>query len=578
MQMQKPLISFFMLVISLLIGSGAWADNPFSKKSDGFLSADQAFKVADISQDTLGNLQLDLIIADGYYLYKSKTRILDLSTNQYTLSLPQGKVKEDEYFGRQEVYYGSAIIKLNFHTPFVGDILRLEMQGCSEKGLCYPPTIRKIAYTPLPINNIVSNKTLSESESIATTLTDKNFILSLLGFFVSGLLLSLTPCVLPMLPILSGIILSSNVKNAKQLTIFYVLGVCLTYTILGVIAGITGNLLSSSMQNTNFIMFSSLLFIFLAISMFDVVQLTLPKFITNTLHQLSQKTKGGNFIGVFFLGLFSSLILSPCVAPPLAGAILYIGHSENIFLGGASLFFMSLGLSAPLILIGFSSKTVLPKPGPWMNSVKKLMAYILLAMALYIARPLMNELIFFSGLLILLIITLLSLILSHAFSIQKTIGFIVMLCFVILGGFLMQKIVSISSQDQMSKPENNFINIRSVEEFNFQLGLADNTPVLVDFYADWCVACLEYEKHTFRDDNVKMLLSKFILLKADVTENNASHQTLLKKFNLYGPPGIIFYKNQQELDQYQVVGYKNATEFSKILEMVLNHRSQEKND
>jgi thioredoxin:protein disulfide reductase len=213
-----------------------------------------------------------------------------------------------------------------------------------------------------------------------------------------------------------------------------------------------------------------------------------------------------------------------------------------------------------------------------MNSVKKLMAYILLAMALYIARPLMNELIFFSGLLILLIITLLSLILSHAFSIQKTIGFIVMLCFVILGGFLMQKIVSISSQDQMSKPENNFINIRSVEEFNFQLGLADNTPVLVDFYADWCVACLEYEKHTFRDDNVKKLLSKFILLKADVTENNASHQTLLKKFNLYGPPGIIFYKNQQELDQYQVVGYKNATEFSKILEMVLNHRSQEKND
>ena len=142
----------------------------------------------------------------------------------------------------------------------------------------------------------------------------------------------------------------------------------------------------------------------------------------------------------------------------------------------------------------------------------------------------------------------------------------------------MQKIVSISSQDQMSKPENNFINIRSVEEFNFQLGLADNTPVLVDFYAAWCVACLEYEKHTFRDDNVKKLLSKFILLKADVTENNASHQTLLKKFNLYGPPGIIFYKNQQELDQYQVVGYKNATEFSKILEMVLNHRSQEKND
>ena len=360
--MQRPLITYFIFLFILLLSLGAKADNLFTEEVDNFISADEAFQLGVISQDSLGNLNININIADGYYLYKSKTRILNLPLDEYTLVLPQGKVKVDEYFGEQEIFYGVANLRLSFNAPPTKENIELEIQGCSEKGLCYPPVIRNISYASAkPINPI---KNLSESENIAKTLSSKSFILSLLGFFVSGLLLSLTPCVLPMLPILSGIIISSNARNAKRLTLFYVLGVCSTYTILGVIAGITGNLLSSSLQNTSFIVISSFLFTVLAASMFDFFQFSLPKFVTQALNQSSQKIKGGSLFSVFLFGLISSLILSPCVAPPLAGAILYIGQSENIILGGASLFFMGLGMSATLILVGFSANTCLLYTSP----------------------------------------------------------------------------------------------------------------------------------------------------------------------------------------------------------------------
>jgi thiol:disulfide interchange protein DsbD len=352
---------------------------------------------------------------------------------------------------------------------------------------------------------------------------------------------------------------------------FYVLGVCSTYTILGVIAGITGNLLSSSLQNTSFIVISSFLFVVLAASMFDFFQFTLPKFFTQALSQSSQKIKGGNLFSVFLFGLISSLILSPCVAPPLAGAILYIGQSENIILGGSSLFFMGLGMSTSLILVGFSAKTVLPKPGPWMNNIKQTMAYILLAMALYISRPLMEDSIFFSGLLLLLLFLFTSLIHNKLFLLKKSFSLIFILVFLITGTFLTKQIIHEVNPNHTSVQKVSFININSINELNTQLNITKDAPIMLDFYADWCVSCLEYEKHTFRDPNVMRLLDKFILLKVDVTENNQSHQLLLKKFNLYGPPGIIFFNNQQEQEQYQIVGFKKSKEFSKILEAIINH-------
>lgn len=568
MQMQKSLISYVMLILLLLLNTGAWAGDFYNKKSDDFLTVEKAFQLTKIGKTPSGDLMVDIHIADGYYLYKSKTRIRELEDNEYKLTLPEGKIKEDEYFGKQEVFHGDIRLQISFSNPSMMKLIPLEIQGCSEKGLCYPPTIKKIDYASAPLINVQEG--LSESEGIASRLTNSTVILSLLGFFVSGLLLSLTPCVLPMLPILSGIILSSNNKNPKTLTIAYVLGVCLTYTTLGVIAGLTGNLLSSSLQNTNFIILSSFIFVLLAASMFDLIQLTLPKTFTNILSQSSQKIKGGNVIGVFFLGLISSLILSPCVAPPLAGAILFIGQTENTFLGGGSLLFMALGMSTPLILLGFTSMAFLPKPGPWMNEIKKGMAFILLAMALYIARPMMDDKIFFIGLMVLLISLSASVIRNPALRIMKRPRLILIFTFLIIASFLTKQIIGQFNLDPLSNQKTNFIAISSIEDLNQQLSLAEGKPVLLDFYADWCVACLEYEKHTFMDVNVKKSLDKFVLLKADVTANNPSHQLLLKKFNLYGPPGIIFYQNQQELNQYQIVGYKNPTDFIKVLTAVLN--------
>ena len=563
--MQRHLITYFLLLFIILLSLSSKADNLFIDKIDNFLSADDAFQIEEIKKDSLGNLQFNIIIADGHYLYKSKTKIRNLPLKDFTLILPQGKLKVDEYFGEQEVFYGSAKLAIKINANRAKENIELEIQGCSEKGLCYPPVIRNISYASAePILNI------SETENISKTLTNKSFILSLLGFFVSGLLLSLTPCVLPMLPILSGIIISSNVNNAKKLTLVYILGVCVTYSVLGIIAGITGNLLSSSLQNTSFIFISSFLFVLFAASMFDFFQFSLPKSISHSLNQFSQKIKGGNLFGVFLLGLISSLILSPCVAPPLAGAILYIGQTENIILGGASLFFMGLGMSASLIFIGFSTYAVLPKPGPWMNNIKKTMAYILLAMALYIARPLMDDSIFFSGLLLLLLIWFIGLVCNRLVIFKKKLGLIIILIFLATGAYLTKQIIHEINSDQKSLQRINFININSIKDLNTQLNLNKNPLVLLDFYADWCVACLEYEKHTFSDPKVRRLMNKFVLLKADVTENNEAQKLLLKKFNLYGPPGIIFFANQEEQKQYQIVGFKNSNEFSKILEALIN--------
>ena len=228
-------------------------------------------------------------------------------------------------------------------------------------------------------------------------------------------------------------------------------------------------------------------------------------------------------------------------------------------------------MSASLILVGFSANTVLPKPGPWMNHIKQTMAYVLLAMALYIARPLMEDSIFFSSLLLLLLFWFANLIRNKLFLLKKSFGLIIILVFLITGAFLAKQIIHELNPEHTSVQEVNFTNINSIKDLNSQLSKAKNSPVLLDFYADWCVSCLEFEKHTFRDLNVKRLMDKFILLKVDVTENNQSHQLLLKKFNLYGPPGIIFFNNQQEQKQYQIVGFKKSKEFSKILEAIINH-------
>jgi len=564
--MKRYLNLFLIAFLSLFIFSFASADNDnsslYNKKND-FLPVDKAFKYEVYSFEDLKQLDIKFNIAPGYYLYKSKINISIDPILDFEFIKADGIIKEDEFFGKQEVFYKTTAIKIisKGQLPNSYKVI-LKYQGCSEKGLCYPP-VSKIINSSNIINYSLESQ-YSETDIIISKLSDQSFILTLLGFFLSGLLLSLTPCVLPMVPILSGIIISSNPKNSIRLTLSYVAGITFTYTLLGIIAGMTGTLLSSSLQNTNFILFAGFLYFIFAIAMFGLFQLTMPSNIQNKITNSLKNFKLENSFNVFVLGLISSLILSPCVAPPLAAAILYIGKSNDLILGGGSLFFMSLGMSLPLLAIGIFSIKIIPKPGPWMLNIKRLLGFILLAMAIYITRPLLSELVFFYSLFLILIISSIYFIWFNRKTVRKTNLILTIISLTIISLIIFQTKSMWWAPNH--EPNQRFTPINNVVELNNYLTDTNIKPIMLDFYADWCVACLEYEKFTFNSPSVINLLDKFELLQVDVTKNNKEHQLLLKEFGLFGPPGIIFFDSKGiEIKELRTIGFKDATEFSSIL-------------
>ena len=569
--MKRHLNIFLIAFLSLFIFAFAFADNESStlyNKKDSFLSADKAFKFKVYSYQDLKQLDIKFEIAPGYYLYKSKINIIIDPILDFDLIKSNGTIKEDEFFGKQEVFYKATTLKLIPKDRLANNYkVTIKYQGCSEKGLCYPP-ISKIINSN-NIKNYSSKLQYSETDVIISKISDQSFLLTLLGFFLSGLLLSLTPCVLPMVPILSGIIISSNPKNSIRLTLSYVAGITFTYTLLGIIAGMTGTLLSSSLQNTNFILFAGFLYFIFAVAMFGLFELTMPSNIQNKITNFLQNFKLENSFNVFILGLISSLILSPCVAPPLAAAILYIGKSNDLILGGGSLFFMSLGMSLPLLVIGFSSKKIIPKPGPWMLKIKGLLGFVLLAMAIYITRPLLSELVFFYSLFLIIIISIIYLIwfnrnTKRKFNLILTIISLTIISLI----FFQMKPMWLNPNHELGKI---FTPINTMAELKNFTTDSNKQPIMLDFYADWCVACLEYEKFTFNNPNIISLLGKFELLQVDVTKNTKEHQLLLQEFDLFGPPGIIFFDSEGiEIKELRTIGFKNPTEFSSILLRVKN--------
>ena len=564
--MKRRLNLFLIAFLSLFIFSVGFADDEsstlYNKKND-FLSVDKAFKFKIYSFKDLKQLDIQFNIAPGYYLYKSKINVIIDPILDFDLIKDKGKIKEDEFFGKQEVFYGATTLKIIPKVELSKNYkVILKYQGCSEKGLCYPPVSKTINSNK--INNYSSEPLYSETDILISKISNEGFILTLLGFFISGLLLSLTPCVLPMVPILSGIIISSNPKNSIKLTLSYVAGITFTYTLLGIIAGMTGTLLSSSLQNTNFILFAGFLYLIFAIAMFGLFELTMPSNIQSKITNILQNFKLENSFNVFVLGLISSLILSPCVAPPLAAAILYIGQSNDLILGGGSLFFMSLGMSVPLLAIGISSIKIIPKPGSWMLNVKRLLGFILLAMSIYITRPLVSELVYFYSLFLILIIFSIYFIWFNRKTTRNTNLILTIISITIISVIIFQTKPMWESPNH--EPSQKFIPINSIIELKNYLTDTNKKPIMLDFYADWCVACLEYEKFTFNSPKVVSLLDKFELLQVDVTKNNKEHQILLQEFNLFGPPGIIFFDSEGiEIKELRTIGFKNATEFSSIL-------------
>ncbi|MDR2164703.1 MAG: protein-disulfide reductase DsbD [Zoogloeaceae bacterium] len=581
-------------------------------KAQTFLDPAVAFKPGMRALDAR-ELEVRFEIAPGYYLYRDKFRFAVDADAPVTLGdpvLPEGREKEDEVFGKVAVFHEKVAIRLPVTRRMSGPLvvsLRVTSQGCAEAGLCYPPrTETLVAELPaegaLPVAGALAEGN-DESSRIAARLENAGFWINLLLFFLAGLLLAFTPCVLPMIPILSGIIAGQGGQVSRRrgltLSLLYVLGMALAYTLAGVAAGLTGALLSAALQNAWVLAGFAGVFILLALSMFGFYELQLPAALQSLVSEESGRIDRRSRmrgllrgLGVFGMGALSALIVGPCVAAPLAGALLYIGKTGDALLGGAALFAMALGMGAPLVAVGVST-AALPRIGPWMNSVKQAFGVMLLASAVWIVSPVIPVAAQMLAWAFLLIIPAMYL---HALDplpsrargwmrFWKGVGVVMLLAGVaLLSGLLggsrdpLQPLRVFGVADGPVEARLPFERVNSLEALEARLSSVrqtDRKPVLLDFYADWCVACKEMERFTFNDPAVRERLGNFVLLRVDVTGNSARDQALLKRFQLFGPPGILFFDAEgQELPE-RVVGFQNAEMFLAVLERVAGRGKNE---
>ena len=554
-------------------------------------------------------------IADGYYLYRDRFKF-EVEPDNFSLGQPQmpdGAVHEDQFFGRVEIYRGDLIIHLpvrqagSIQTLF----LKTTAQGCADIGVCYTPLVQKVGLklgatdmsVPPPINAVAALRTPQvsefsppqksaaleaplgdESSLAASLLRGGSFWLIVASFFGFGLLLSLTPCVFPMIPILSGLIVGQKQRMTKtrglMLSACYVLGVAITYAVAGVAAGLTGTLISTALQNPWVLTTFAGLFVLLAFSMFGFYELQFPASLQSRLSNAAFSIKGGNLVGAFVMGGLSAVIIGPCVAAPLAGALLYISQTQDVVLGGLSLFAMALGMGTPLIAVGLSAGALLPKAGPWMDTVKKFFGVLLLGVAVWLVSSLVPEpanLLLWAALIIACTIYLLaSLPVTTTFSrIWKGAGILALVAGVLLliGAFSGGRGIfgPLARLTGATKPvqELKFQPVRNNADLDQALSDGRGQYVMFDFYADWCIACKEMELFTFSNPAVQAKLKDVKLLRADVTANNADDAALLKRFGLYGPPGILFFDRQGNEIKTRVIGYQNPNTFLATLNSVM---------
>jgi thiol:disulfide interchange protein DsbD len=600
--MNSPLFTrLAILMAGMLLGinvaiaqpAASSASNPIAAaleagQNNDYLEPDQAFQLA-ITAPSPDTLQADFTVAPGHYLYKDRISFKVQDGAAITTTLPKGDIKQDPTFGQTEVYHQpfQASIKLQHSgTPPETITLQAVYQGCSEKGLCYAP-IKKtfdIRLSGITNGNTAAPQPQEESDRIKQVLASGKLWLIAAGFFSFGLLLAFTPCVFPMLPILSGIIVGQNSHptraHAFNLSLAYTLGMAVTYALAGVAAGLSGHLISNALQNPWALGFGALVFAALALSMFEVYELRLPSALETWVATASNRIKGGKFAGVFAMGALSALLVSPCVAAPLAGALLYIGQTHDVWLGGVALFAMAMGMGVPLLALGLSAGTLLPKAGAWMNTVRNLFGIVMLGMAIWIITPVIPaavQMLLWAALLIGVAIFLSALDslpphASNARRLGKVIGVIALLAgAAMLVGALagsrdpLQPLAGLRGPAAQHAPALPFKPVKNLAELEaiIQAESRAKTPrlVMLDFYADWCVSCKEYEQTTLTDPRVQKALGRVLLLQADVTDNTTDDHALLARFGLYGPPGIVFFDRKGQELPSKIIGYQAADQF-----------------
>lgn len=578
--------------------------NNFSSTSDELLEPDKAFSFS-AEMTNSNTINLNWRIADGYYLYQDKVKTAVIQPNSVQLAsinFPPGKAKHDETYGDTTVYYGDVSIQQPvIHQLNPGETLSVSVsfQGCADIGVCYPPMNKTVQLTiPDTASAVVPSKPiqptlLTETDQTAESLFSQPFFWACLGLFGAGIALSFTPCVFPMIPILSGIIIGHGDtltrRRAFFLSLSYVIAAAMTYAVFGVLAGLFGSNLQATFQNPWILSSFSLIFVLLALSMFGLYELQLPAFIQSKLASISQHQKHGSLVGSFIMGALSALIVGPCVAAPLAGILIYIGQTGDAILGGFALFSLGLGMGVPLIIIGMSAGEILPKAGNWMQPIKYFFGVMLIVVAIWLMERILPgavSLALWATLLIVCAVYMKAIdtlpkSVSGWQKLTKGFGVLLLIYGILLaigaatgGTNPLQPLghISLSSGTQQTSGLR-FQRVKNLQELNRSLDTAamNQQTVMLDFYADWCASCKEMEHLTFTDTQVKQALKNTILIQADVTANNSEDRALLNRFNLIGPPAILFFKPTQQKQQMtgQVIGYLNADDFLQQINQAL---------
>ena len=561
---------------------------------DEFLKVDQAFSFNFDQQND--QLHINFDISEGYYLYRHQFKFTVNNAKHSIIELPTGIDHEDEFFGVQQIYTGQLNFTINLEEASEDATITVRYQGCAEKGLCYPPTKKVIALNSLTSKDAPTvfsalttekdNTTLtepqtdsSEQHQLADMLKQDSLVLTLIAFFVGGLLLSFTPCVFPMYPILTGIIVGQGkaltTKKAFTLSFFYVQGMAVTYTLLGIVVALAGAQFQAVFQHPVILIALSVLFIFLALSMFGFFNLALPGSWQNKLNNLSNKQKGGSITGVVMMGVISGLVASPCTTAPLTGALLYISQTGDVVLGASALYALSLGMGLPLLILGSSGGKLLPKAGAWMNVIKNIFGFLLLAVPIFLLERFIPE-IASQVLWTLLVLSAASYFyVANINSNNKGFWFgtrsLVIFLMLFFGANMAYQLVipnqNLSTTESNTTQEvQHFTQVETLKELQSTIAQANmqGRTVMLDLYADWCIACKEFEKYTFPDSKVQKALANTLLLQIDLTDTGTDKNIeIMEHFNVFGLPSILFFNLQgEELDQQRITGFMEADEFS----------------
>jgi len=577
----KKLFLFFTLIFTALAANAGLFD-----KKQSFLKVDDAFAFSATLSKDKSQLQVHWDIADGYYLYQDKIRAeLVGKSNSLTLHAQQAaELHQDPYFGEVKVFTRTIDGVFSGAFSHADDKVEISYQGCTE-GFCYPPETKVLRIGDLALSQektvekIVEKNTalLSEQDRLADSLFHSKW--AIWGFFLLGVGLAFTPCVLPMLPLLSAIVIGQQQRSMSRafiLTFLYVQGMALTYTLLGLAVAAIGLPFQIALQHPYVMVGLSILFVVLALSMFGMFTLQLPNSLQNKLNTWSQKQTSGAFGGAFAMGMIAGLVASPCTSAPLSGALLYVAQSGDLFTGAFTLYLLALGMGMPLMLITLFGNKILPKSGEWMNTVKQTFGFVMLALPVFLLSRILPEAWeprLWAGLATAFFIW-------FALQMPKSgFGYAIKIISFALSMVSVQPLQNWIWQTQtttQSAVENKpvsqvkFKQIKNIEEFDRTLAENPHSIAMLDLYADWCVACKEFEKLTFSDPKVQQQFQNILLLQVNMTKNSPENKALMERFNVMGLPTILFFDEQNnEIQGSRVTGFMDADSFSNWIEKLL---------